>query len=77
MFKPKFCYEGEKVEGAIAIKEEPLPDDPSDDTHPTTKANILDMQSLSGPVKGLAENNWAWKFKYIDKQNKNKEKAAF
>lgn len=42
MFKPKHCYENEKVDGAIVIKEELLPDDPTNVTHPSTKANVYD-----------------------------------
>ena len=51
MFKPKFCFNGESVEGAIQISEEKLPDDPADVTHPTTKANALDLSQVEGPVK--------------------------
>ena len=55
MFKPKFCFNGEKVEGAISIAEEKLNDDPSDTTHPTTKANALDFSQIQGPVQKLAD----------------------
>lgn len=69
MFKPKFCFNGENVEGAIQISEEKLPDDPTDATHPTTKANALDLSQLEGPVQKFAETNWAWKYKVIDHQS--------
>ena len=67
MFKPKFAFDSEKLDGDfITIKEEQLPDDPSDDTHPSTKCNVYNASEVSGPVKQFSDGNWAWKFKYID-----------
>ena len=66
MFKPKFAFESEKLDGDfITLKEEQLPDDPTDESHPTTKSNVYDASQVQGPVKNFAEGNWAWKFKYI------------
>lgn len=36
--------------------------------------NVYNSGSVQGPVKAIAENNWAWKFKYIDNST---GKAAF
>ena len=66
MFKPKFCFDNDQQDGCIVIKDEPLKDDPTDETHPTTKQNSLDPHELKGAVAKLAESNWAWKFKFKD-----------
>lgn len=68
MFKPKFCFDNDQQDGCIVIKDEPLKDDPADESHPTTKHNSVDPHELKGAVAKLAENNWAWKFKFKDEK---------
>ena len=47
--------EKDKEEGCIVIKDEPLKDDPTDSSHPTTMANVADTSNLKGAVKKLFE----------------------
>lgn len=70
MFLPKFCEERDKVEGMIPIKEEPLVDDPNDDTHPNSRENAVNPNDVEGKAKILVENNWAWKYKAYNPMEK-------
>lgn len=76
MQKPKFYLEGEgdgeengeqdptSHQGLIALPiEEPLVDDPSDQSHPHTTEKALDPDKLTGVTKVFAKCNWAWKVK--------------
>ena len=77
MFEPRFCYEKEKEEGVIPIKEDQLKDDPNDYSHPNSDIHSVDPHSLKGPIQVIAEKNWAWKFKYFDPQTAKENYQQF